>query len=404
MQNNRSENMQIKKMQPEHLEQYNDLLRYAFQVTEEELLKIGWEDDDILQSKFPVLKNADVLGWFDDGKLASQIAVYPMKMNVHGSVCKIGFVTGVATYPEYSGMGLMSHLMKETLAGMKERGQSIALLYPYSIPLYRHKGWEIISDKMTYLVKDFQLPKNLSVTGSVRRVPDDCPDLLHLHDAYARKTHGCLFRNDLAWEEYWRWDVDDVTTAIYYNESDEPLGYLVYLLKNEILYAKEMVCLTMEAWNGLWNFITAHESMITEVNGSNYTNTPIAFWLDDSDIKETIRPYIMGRIVDVSQFLSQYRFKNCVQDKITFHVRDPLLEWNDRPFTLHFTENGVPEIIEEISPRSVSVSIGTLTTMLMGYKRPAYLQAIGHLQADADTLLLLEQLLPVEKASISDYI
>ena len=31
---------------------------------------------------------------------------------------------------------------------MRENHRSFALLYPYSIPLYRNLGWEIISNKM----------------------------------------------------------------------------------------------------------------------------------------------------------------------------------------------------------------------------------------------------------------
>ena len=45
-------------------------------------LECGWEVDDIRQSKFPVLERANVLGWFDGGRLVSQIAVYPMRMNI----------------------------------------------------------------------------------------------------------------------------------------------------------------------------------------------------------------------------------------------------------------------------------------------------------------------------------
>ena len=49
-----AEEMQIRKLTAEHdLEQYNDLLRYAFQVTEKQLLDYGWENEDIRQSKMP---------------------------------------------------------------------------------------------------------------------------------------------------------------------------------------------------------------------------------------------------------------------------------------------------------------------------------------------------------------
>ncbi|MCC8179666.1 MAG: GNAT family N-acetyltransferase, partial [Planctomycetes bacterium] len=214
--------MVMRKMTSADYEQYDQLWRYAFQVTEKTLLDYGWEDDEIRQSKFPVLEKASVLGWFEGERLASQFAVLPLQMNVHGNLLDIGFITSVATFPEYSGMGLMSKLMRASLEEMRMQGRSLAVLYPYSIPLYRHRGFEIVSDKMTFMVKDSQLPRDLDAPGHVRRVENDDHDLLQLHEQFARQRHGCILRNDLAWEEYWRWHADDVATAIYYAGSDRP--------------------------------------------------------------------------------------------------------------------------------------------------------------------------------------
>lgn len=225
--------MQLRKLTAENdLEQYNDLLRYAFQVTEKQLLDYGWENDDIRQSKMPVLEKARVIGWFDQGKLASQFAVYPLKMNIFNRICRIGFITSVATYPEYTGLGLMSVLMRHSLEEMRKLGECLAILYPFSIPLYRHRGWEIISDKMSFRIKDSQLPHKICAGGWVRRVENSHPDLKRLHNIFAAQTHGCLLRNELAWEEYWRWDVEDTTIAIYYDDNAAPTGYMVYFIKD----------------------------------------------------------------------------------------------------------------------------------------------------------------------------
>lgn len=399
------QNMHMKKVRIDHLEQYNDLLRYAFQITEADLSELGWKDEAIRQSKFPVLKNANVLGWFDGDTLVSQIAVYPMKMNVHGAVCDMGFLTSVATYPEYAGKGLMSRLMKQSLKEMKENGQNICLLYPYSIPLYRKKGWEIISDKMTFSIKDFQLPKSSSAKGYVRRVAETSRELSDLHNRFAAKTHGCIFRNELAWEEYWRWEADDITVALYYSDTDEPLGYLVYLLKKEILYIKELITLNMEAWRGLWNYISAHESMIVEVKGNNYTNETVAFWFEDSDIKETIRPYMMGRIIDVEKFISQYNFSIIdIHDSISITVSDNIIEWNNISVSIEFSPNEQPCLSCRKGKKNAEMSIGTLSTMLMGYKRPDYLYSLGKIQASPSSVALLERIIPKEKPYVSDYI
>ena len=94
-------------LEAKDLDQYNALLRYTFQVTEEELTATGWKDDEIKQSKFPVLERADVLGCFDGDTLVSQFAVYPLKMNIYDTVYHVGFVTSVCTYPEYTGNGVL---------------------------------------------------------------------------------------------------------------------------------------------------------------------------------------------------------------------------------------------------------------------------------------------------------
>lgn len=168
-------------------------------------------------------------------------------------------------------------------------------------------GWEIISNKITYSVKDRQIPEKASAPGYVRHVNWENEDFRNLHSQFAAVTHGCLFRNALAWEEYWRWDEDDTVVAIYYDINEKPCGYMVYLIKKDVMHIKEMIYLTREAQAGLWEFIRAHDSMIDEVRGSSYSGEPIAFELEDGDIRETIRPYIMGRIVDVEHF-----FKNII--------------------------------------------------------------------------------------------
>ena len=288
------------------LDAYNALLRYAFQVTEAELAETGWKDDEIKQSKFPVLQRADVLGCFDKNELIAQFAVYPLDMNIYGVRFNVGFVTSVCTYPEYTGHGIMKKLMIQCLTRMREGHKSFALLYPYSIPLYRNLGWEIISNKMTYTIKDRQIPEKLHEPGYVRRVSWDDEEFHKLHSKFAEKTHGCLYRNNLAWEEYWRWDEDDTMVAIYYSRDDVPYGYMVYMISSDIMHVKEMIYLNREAQLGLWEYIHAHDSMIDEVRGNNYYSEPIAFELDDSDIKETIRPYAMGRIIDIKQFFGKY--------------------------------------------------------------------------------------------------
>ena len=177
----------IRPLTTDDAEQYNALLRYAFQVTEAELAETGWKDDEIKQSKFPVLQRADVLGCFDKNELIAQFAVYPLDMNIYGVRFNVGFVTSVCTYPEYTGHGIMKKLMIQCLTRMREGHKSFALLYPYSIPLYRNLGWEIISNKMTLVVRAVEAyieGKNFSEIDMVKR------QIISLYEEDFKKIDG----------------------------------------------------------------------------------------------------------------------------------------------------------------------------------------------------------------------
>ena len=59
---NSAEHYTTRYLETDDLDQYNALLRYTFQVTEEELPASGWKADELQLCKFPVLERAEVLG------------------------------------------------------------------------------------------------------------------------------------------------------------------------------------------------------------------------------------------------------------------------------------------------------------------------------------------------------
>ena len=396
--------LKMKPVRIESIEQYHALLRYVFQVTNRRLSKVDWKEKELIQAKFPTMQKADVIGWFDGDNLVSQVVVYPMNVQVYKTVYPMGGLTGVGTYPEYSGKGLMYKLLEQALKTMREKGQYICYLYPYSIPYYRKKGWEIISDKITYEIHYYQLPQNRQVPGFVRRVKPAGKEIKEIYARYAAHTHGAVLRDELAWNEYFLWDPDDLMAAVYYNEEDEPEGYVIYQIAEEVFYIKDMIFNTEEARTGLWNFVSAHFSMINKVIGNTYTDEPLAFLFEDASIKETISPYYMARIVDFSRFIERFPFKSStLERRWKFKLTDPIMECNQGTFLLEIDRNGQAKATKTADRCEDTISIQTMTTMLMGYKRPEYLVKIGRLKASAETVDMLEDAIEQQTPYISDY-
>ncbi len=401
---NRKRQLKIKKVGLEHLEQYNKLLRYVFQITNKDLAEIGVKDRMMMNAKSPTLKKSDVIGWFDGDNLISQVAVYPMKVRIFGETYDMGGMTGVGTYPEYAEQGLMSKLIERALTNMKERGQTISFLYPYSIPYYRKKGWEIISDKISYEIYDYQLPKRKNVDGEIVRVDADSKEVKKAYKRFAMQTHGALLRDELAWNEYFLWDTDDLSAAVYYNDEGDPDGYILYRIADEIFYIKDMIFVSETARMGLWNFISAHFSMVEKVKGNTYTDETLAFLLEDADIEEVISPYFMARIVDVEKFIDKYPFEPDECDREwTFKLEDPIMDCNRGVFTLKIDKKGKAKMEKSTESTGNRIDIQTLTTMLMGYKSPNYLKKIGRIVCSEETIDMLEDAIEQQTPYFSDY-
>ena len=132
----------------------------------------------------------------------------------------------------------------------------------------------------------------------------------------------------------------------------------------------------------------------------------MAYLFEDSEITETISPYIMARIIDVHDFLLEYPYQIQPEDfKIHFRVIDELAPWNAGDFMVswHDGETICEQVEDNQSINVVELSINTLTTMLMGYKRPTYLYNNDRIRMDYYLLPTLESLIPPEKPYFSDY-
>ncbi len=65
---------------------------------------------------------------------------------------------------------------------MRNDNRYISYLFPFSIPYYRKKGWEIMSDIVEFQVKDTQFPNYKEVAGQIRRVDTLDEDVLHVYE------------------------------------------------------------------------------------------------------------------------------------------------------------------------------------------------------------------------------
>ena len=66
-------------------------------------------------------------------------------------------------------------------------------------------------------------------------------------------------------------------------------------------------------------------------------------------------------------------------------------------------QSGKFQVVRIMEPCQDEINIQTMTTMLMGYKRPEYLARIGRIKAAEWTIDMLEDAIEQQTPYISDY-
>ncbi|BCD23848.1 acetyltransferase [Bacillus cereus] len=368
------------------------LSEYAFQYKVEE---------ERMQQQLTRMKEShEVYGIIEGNDLAAKLHLIPFHIYIGKEKFKMGGVAGVATYPEYRRSGYVKELLQHSLQTMKKDGYTVSMLHPFAVTFYRKYGWELCANLLVCHLTKSDLVMKKQVNGTVKRFnKENHPEEVEkLYETFAERFSGMLVRN----EKWWLQAVyEDLTLAIYYDENKTAAGYMLYKIENYKMTVDEFVPLHNEARNGLWNFICQHDSMIKELEMTVSENEQLLYTLQEPRVKTEIKPYFMGRIVDVEQFLKQYELNwNNVQQEVILHITDSFAPWNNVSVRL---ANYEITIIEEPMDKGIKLDINALSTILLGYKRPLELNELELISGSEEEIRAFENVVPVHKPFIYDF-
>ncbi|PDY91239.1 GNAT family N-acetyltransferase [Bacillus anthracis] len=368
------------------------LSEYAFQYKVEE--------ERMQQQLTKMNESHEVYGIMEGEDLAAKLHLIPFHIYIGEEKFKMGGVAGVATYPEYRRSGYVKELLQHSLQTMKKDGYTVSMLHPFAVTFYRKYGWELCANLLVCHLTKSDLVMKKQVNGTVKRFnKDNHPEEVEkLYETFAERFSGMLVRN----EKWWLQAVyEDLTLAIYYDENKTAAGYMLYKIENYKMTVDEFVPLHNEARNGLWNFICQHDSMIKELEMTVSENEQLLYTLQEPRVKTEIKPYFMGRIVDVEQFLKQYELNwNNVQQEVILHITDSFAPWNNVSVRL---VNYEITIIEEPMDKGIKLDINALSAILLGYKRPLELNELELISGSEEEIRAFENVVPVHKPFIYDF-
>jgi predicted acetyltransferase len=362
--------------------------------------------EESVASRLEMLKSHRIIGVWENSSLAAKLHIIPYHIYINDQEWKMGGIAGVATYPEFRRNGYVNKMITHALEKMRAEEQIVSLLHPFEIGFYRKFGWEVFTENKKLLIEKKDLKFLNTQPGLIKRFTKEShhPDIEKVYANFSKKYTGMLVRDSKRWLNT---IYGDGQIAVYYNESNEPLGYVLYEVKDSKMDVQEFVSLSQEARYGLWNFICQHDSMVENVSILTSNHELLPFILHQPKVKMEVTPYFMARIVDAEQCLQKHYF-NDISKNMFLHIEDEYAPWNNGSYLI---ANGEVKVYKDkpgsncVQPpqRGVRLNINSLTALVFGYKRPTELFELGYLKGSESEIELLEELIPQNKPYFYDF-
>lgn len=364
-----------------------------------------------------------IWGAFADGRLVAQVIQYPLEVYVQGKAMKMGGIGAVASWPESRRGGLIAQLLGRVIRAMKDDGQVISLLTPFSYAFYRKYGWEMAIDRKKYTVPAYLWPVKAKdpVSGTIERwnMEDSriVAELGPVYEQFASRYNGTLSRSP----EWWNHRVIRNRRgdyAVCRDDAGTIRGYMQYRMKNREFTIQEFVALDREAERALWRFIAMHDSMAERAVLYVPVDDGLSLTGAEPRFGQEIEPYFMARIVDIEAFVRQYAF-NPLEERIgkwvrtgtailTLEVSDDHAPWNNGRFRIAVDEAGRADAgkLEEGAPAEGPIirgSIQAFAALFTGYRSATELLRIGMLSGSDEAVRLLQTLIPAKTPFLCDF-
>lgn len=317
---------------------------------------------------------------FEDGKLATSYAAWPLTMRFNGESVPVAAVTSVGTLPIYRRRGYLRKITAAHFNLLHEQGErAIAILLASQAAIYQRYGYAIVSTVNHYNVEPRYLEFSFSqaVPGTFREVSNDKFELLvDLYRKFRTERTGYLHRGKVMWEAgvLSPPPTGGQLNKVIYEEAGEPLGYVIYTVQpqqepgpgpGQQLTIRDLVWLTTSAYRAIWEYFAKMDLVSNIVWGRVPGDDPLPhLLLEPRMLRLTSSDGLLSRIVDVEQALPQRHYDE--EATLTFEiVDDDLCPWNCGRWKFEASSNKSAIIRTDEEPQLV-MPISTLAILVFG--------------------------------------
>lgn len=255
-------------------------------------------------------------GVFDGDQMAGCGKARGFEQAWHGRLVPMAGMAGITVLPEFRGRGVGTRLMRGLAEQAVTMGEPISVLYPATVPVYRHLGWELAGAQSRYALPAAQL-RTLGGDTRLRRVGTE--DIQDLRELCATALRRGRVSGPLLWpESEWLRRVSDPETFVY--RADD--GVVVYGWHGSDLLVHFLWGATESTLRSLWAVVGSGSSVARTVYAYLSPDDPL-FWLLPEEAGQEVEQHgWMLRILDVAAALSARGYPTGVDAAFTLTVDD----------------------------------------------------------------------------------
>lgn len=356
------------------------------------------------------------LGVFDGPRLVACTIIDSLHLAWGEAEAPLGGIGGVACTADQRGRGHVGRLLEHSLRTMRDAGQYLSGLYPFSFAFYRRYGWDWVGEQKQYVVPTSELKASPEGRCLTAYEGLDALEIVRpVYNQFARRFYGMGLRTETAPGDaaphWWRRALDHRDNRTTYVQvyrdpaTGEAEGYLTFRYPDDgdTGQVGEFYANTPAAYRGLLSVLHYYGVQVEKISWCAPADDPLALHLMHYDLETKLRPLFMGRVVNVPAALTALRPDPSLVGTHVLQVADAQCEWNNGVFAVTLDAGHVTVTASQDTP-GVTLDIQTLSQAYWGQPSLDWLRASGRFNVtDEAQYALLSRLLPPHTCFLRDF-
>lgn len=326
------------------------------------------------------------LAMVEPGRVASIVRMLPYRIWIGGRELAMGGIGGVATWADCQGKGYAGTLMRQSLQIMRERGDRVSSLYPFSHRYYRKFGWETSGERLAFSEFTQADVVRYDEKDLVRAClgPDDIARLDAAYREFAPGFNGMVVRNRNNWESRLASLANAPGQAYWIDDgAGRPIGY--FFCENRPAgpgafesRTSEFACSSPRAYRAMIGFFSTLPANVKTITLFAPPFPPLLDHFKEPFFPIRRQPTFQFRVVDVEPAMAERGFDPAVRGRLTLELHDEFADWNSGVWSIEFDAGrGLARRAAPAAVPELSLSIQQFSRLFIGATDPVSLGRLG---------------------------